>query len=299
VLYVNSNEMAWVLQMIPIRGEGGDAGQQLFRQMCVACHGANREGNAAQNVPSLINIAAKLSSTDIVTLLRGGRGMMPAFAFLSDEQKNALAEFLCKGASEATNLPTTPALAVASNRADTKIETPDDSKGATAPYTTTGYNRFLDPEGYPAVRPPWGTLSAIDLNTGNYRWKRPLGELAELTARGLPITGTENYGGPLVTAGGVVIIAATKDEKIRGFDRATGEQIWEAPLPAGGYATPATYEVNGRQYVVIACGGGKMGTKSGDAYVSFALPAERADAASSPMPGGSRPAAPAPNPAQP
>jgi quinoprotein glucose dehydrogenase len=75
-----------------------------------------------------------------------------------------------------------------------------------------------------------------------------------------------------VTAGGLVFIAATKDEQIRAFDRASGREVWSAQLPAGGYATPATYQVAGKQYVVIACGGGKMGTRSGDAYVAFALP---------------------------
>jgi quinoprotein glucose dehydrogenase len=141
-----------------------------------------------------------------------------------------------------------------------------------SPYATTGYKRVLDPEGYPALRPPWGTLNALDLNTGEYLWRKPLGEFPELTARGVATTGTENYGGPVVTAGGLVFIAATKDEKIRAFDAKTGEKLWEASLPAGGYATPATYAVDGRQFVVIACGGGKMGTKSGDAYVAFALP---------------------------
>ena len=143
---------------------------------------------------------------------------------------------------------------------------------ARTPYVSTGYTRFLDPEGYPALRPPWGTLNALDLNTGEYLWQKPLGEFPALTARGLPPTGTENYGGPVVTAGGLVFIAATKDEKFRAFDAKTGEKLWETALPAGGYATPATYAVAGRQYVVIACGGGKMGTKSGDAYVAFALP---------------------------
>src|SRR5262249_23009921 len=147
------------------------------------------------------------------------------------------------------------------------------------PYSTTGYNRFLDPEDHPAIRPPWGTLNAIDLNTGEYRWRRPLGEIAELTARGVPLTGTENYGGPLVTGGRLVFIAATRDERFRAFDRRTGDLLWETKLPAGGYATPTTYAVNGAQYVVIACGGGKMGTPSGDAYVSFALPAAAATSA--------------------
>jgi quinoprotein glucose dehydrogenase len=141
-----------------------------------------------------------------------------------------------------------------------------------SPYSHTGYNRFLDPDGYPAVRPPWGTLNAVDLNTGEYLWKVPLGEFPELTARGIPVTGTENYGGPVVTAGGLLFIAATKDEMIRAFDRDRGQVLWQAKLPAGGYATPSTYSVAGRQFVVIACGGGKMGTKSGDAYVAFALP---------------------------
>jgi quinoprotein glucose dehydrogenase len=124
------------------------------------------------------------------------------------------------------------------------------------------------------VKPPWGTLNAIDLNTGDYLWRVTLGEYPELMARGLPPTGTENYGGPLVTAGGVIFIGASKDGMFRAFDRRTGKELWHAKLPAGGYASPATYEVDGRQYVIIACGGGKMGTKSGDAYVSFALPAQ-------------------------
>jgi quinoprotein glucose dehydrogenase len=140
------------------------------------------------------------------------------------------------------------------------------------PYTHTGYNRWLDPQGYPAVKPPWGTLNAIDLNTGDYLWRTTLGEFPELSAKGIPPTGTENYGGPVVTAGGVIFIGASKDEMFHAFDQKTGKLLWQHRLPAGGYATPATYQINGRQYVVIACGGGKMGTKSGDAYVAFALP---------------------------
>jgi quinoprotein glucose dehydrogenase len=125
------------------------------------------------------------------------------------------------------------------------------------------------------VKPPWGTLNAIDLNTGDFVWRVPLGEVPELTARGVPRTGTENYGGPMVTAGGVIFIAATKDEMFRAFDQQTGDVLWESKLPAGGYATPSTYMASGRQYVVIACGGGKMGTPSGDAYVAFALGEDR------------------------
>jgi quinoprotein glucose dehydrogenase len=140
------------------------------------------------------------------------------------------------------------------------------------PFVRAGGGRWLDDEGYPNVKPPWGTLNAIDLNTGEYRWKVTLGEYPELTAQGIPPTGTDNYGGPVVTASGLIFIAATPDEMIRAFDRATGKTLWQAKLPAAGYATPTTYLVDGRQYVVIACGGGKLGTKSDDTYVAFALP---------------------------
>ena len=140
------------------------------------------------------------------------------------------------------------------------------------PYNISGYNKFLSRSGKPAISPPWGTLSAIDLNSGRLVWTTPFGEEPELKAKGYPQTGTENYGGPVVTAGGLLFIGATKDGMFRAYNKRTGKLLWEAKLPAAGFATPATYAVNGRQYVVIACGGGKLGTQSGDSYVAFALP---------------------------
>jgi quinoprotein glucose dehydrogenase len=143
-------------------------------------------------------------------------------------------------------------------------------------YSTTGYERFLDHEGYPAIKPPWGVLTAIDLNSGEFAWQVPLGEHVELTARGVPRTGTETFGGSIVTAGGLVFIGGSKDERFHAFDKQTGSLLWENPLPAGGYATPSTFQVNGRQYVVIAAGGaGKLDTKAGDAFVAFSLPSEQ------------------------
>ncbi len=251
-LYVNENEMAWIITMVETATGNSSRGASVYRQHCAACHGLEREGTP-QQAPKLDNVAERFGKADVVNLLEKGKGVMPSFAYLSAADKQAMASFLLgeeSGASMSGGDPAPPGV----------------------PYTHTGYNRFLDPQGYPAVKPPWGTLNAIDLDKGVIDWKVTLGELPELTRRGIPPTGTENYGGPIVTAGGLVFIGATKDEKFRAFDKKTGKVLWEADLPAGGYATPATYSVGGKQYVVIAAGGGKMGTKSADAYVAFTLP---------------------------
>jgi len=263
ILYVNGNEMPWVLSMID-SGGAITLGQQVFLQNCTGCHGADRKGNPAANIPSLIDINQRLTRAQIMEVITKGRAVMPAWGFLAEGQREAVVSYLT---GESEKKP-------AEQHGGWVTYQPDLQKSVTAPppYTHTGYNRWLDPDGYPAVKPPWGTLNAIDLNTGDYLWKVTLGEYPELIARGLPPTGTENYGGPLVTAGDLLFIGATKDGMFRAFDRRTGRELWRTNLPAGGYASPATYEVDGRQYVIIACGGGKMGTKSGDAYVAFALP---------------------------
>ena len=186
---------------------------------------------------------------------------MPSFAALPEAEKRALITYL--GYSPPTpDSSSHAAEAAAASRANPTA----------SPYEFVGYERWRDSSGFPAVKPPWGTLSAIDLNTGEYRWRLPLGEHAALTARGMPITGTEQYGGPIVTAGGLVFIAATQDAKFRAFDKRTGKLLWEATLPAPGYATPSTFAVRGKQYVVVAAGGGKLGSNSSDTYVAYALP---------------------------
>jgi len=258
ILYVNSSEMAWITKMVRTQAANDGAaasGADIYLQICAACHGLDLTGNAAQNVPNLADAAQRLKKEDVQALLETGRGVMPSFAFLAASQKQKLVDHLF---GEVT----------AEQLHDEAAKTPL----IDIPYSFAGYNRWLDSEGYPAVKPPWGTLNAIDLNSGEFRWSVPLGEWPELTEMGIAKTGTENYGGPVVTAGGLVFIAATRDESIRAFDRSTGEELWKAQLPAAGYATPAIYSVNGRQFVVIACGGGKIGTKSGDTYVAFALP---------------------------
>ena len=230
------------------------SGADVYSAFCAGCHGADLRGDG-DRVPPLSGVGARLSAAQIQAVIARGRGFMPAFRDLPEPERLAVGDYLL--GRPARIKPN----AVASTRSS-----------SASPYRFAGYERWKDPDGYPAIKPPWGTLSAIDLNTGEYRWRITLGEFPALTARGLAPTGTELYGGPIVTAGGLVFIAAAQDEKLRAFDKATGKQLWEAKLPAAGYATPSTYAVGGRQFVVIAAGGGKLGSKSSDTYVAFALP---------------------------
>jgi quinoprotein glucose dehydrogenase len=252
-VFVNSNDIAWNASLAVT--ENASNARSLYVSQCGVCHGERLAGSPPA-FPSLIGVGARLSHAQIISTMRAGKGRMPAFPGLTDEQKDALADFLAGGINKelASTGPLPPAMK----------------------YHLTGYNRFLDPDGYPAVAPPWGTLNAINLNTGEYLWKIPFGEYPELAAAGLHGTGTENYGGPIVTASGLLFIGATNyDKKFHAYDISNGKLLWETTLPFAGNATPATYSVNGRQFVVIAAGGGKdLKSKSGGVYVAFALPAE-------------------------
>lgn len=262
IFYINANEMAWILTMIDANFETGknenygEAGERLFANNCMGCHGKDRKGTG--NYPSLLNISSKYNNEQIAALISTGRRMMPSFKQLSGSEKDAIISFITSNKN--------------AEKKAFKHENVKQDTFLNLPYQMTGYNRFLSKEGYPAISPPWGTLTAINLNTGKIVWRVPLGEDAALMKKGYPITGTENYGGPVVTAGGLVFIAATKDGKIRAFNKLTGKLLWEAQLPAAGFATPSVYEEGGKQYLVVACGGGKLGTKTGDAYAAFALP---------------------------
>ncbi len=257
ILYVNSNEMAWILRLIP-RSLGTEvmSGSTLYRQNCAGCHRPDLRGSPPE-FPSLINVGSKLTQGQVVNMINHGGGRMPGFARLGAGPVNVIAEYLMTGKDVALD-----------GAEHQKMMSLSPLK-----YGIDGYNRWLDPDGYPAVKPPWGTLNAIDLNTDKYVWKKPFGEIPRLAEQGMKNTGSENYGGAVVTAGGLLFIGATtRDNKFRAFDKKTSELLWQTTLPAAGNATPAVYEWQGREYVVIAAGGGKWGAASGGSYVAFALP---------------------------
>ena len=261
IMYVNANEIPLLISMKQIEVDGQEeflasAGRRVYTlNGCPSCHGGDRAGTNVY--PSLKKLSATRTETAVAAVLKNGKGQMPAFPNLSEEDMNALLAFLF----DKTDIK---------NPAFTKVKNPAGKKYR---YAHSGWNVLTDHEGYPGVKPPWGTLNAIDLNKGEILWKVPLGIYPELVEKGLPPTGTQNLGGPAVTSGGLVFIGATRDKKFRAFDRDTGEILWEYDLPGGGNATPSVYQVNGKQYIVVAAGGGgRVGSESSDSYVAFTLP---------------------------
>lgn len=274
VLYVNANEVPSSLTMVEVSHKkqknvsAAIKGLSLYEKHCITCHGQDLKGSG-DDFPSLVDLDEKFSKVEVGQMIENGGNRMPAFEYLSAADRDELVAFLFSAKA--------PELASKNQKLKHAAVDPHElapQEPNRSPYRMTGYKRFTDKEGYPGNKPPWGTLNALDLNSGKLLWKVPLGAYPELTAKNVPATGTRNYGGPVVTKGGLVFIAATLDEKIRAFDKNSGEILWEAKLPAAGYATPAVYVIDGKQYIVIACGGGKLGSKSGDSYVAFALPEE-------------------------
>jgi quinoprotein glucose dehydrogenase len=254
-MYVNVNDAPTINQLRPVHDlpNGASAspiqlGRAIYDRNCATCHGADRRG-APPSTPPLLGVT--LARAQIQAIVAEGRNSMPAFRQFRPAELNALADYLAS-----------------------TDERPVDA-GSPQPvdrYTIDTYTVFTDPDGVPATAPPWGTLNAIDLATGDIRWKVPLGEYPQLVAKGIRNTGSMNYGGAVATAGGVIFIAATADEKIRAFESHSGRELWQSSLPAGGYATPSVYMVNGREYVVIAAGGGgKNATRSGDSVIAFTV----------------------------
>ncbi len=258
LLYVTANHIGWAITVLRDDDPHDDPnapktpGQKIFDASCAACHGFNRMGVGVS--PPLRGIRHRLNDEQVTEQIRKGKNAMPAFTQLSDTDVKALVDYLM--------VRDRPA--------------PEPAKTERPVYTFNGYPRFYDGDGYPANKPPWGTLNCLDLNSGKLVWQVPLGEYPELAKQGMTNTGTENYGGAIVTAGGLLFVSGTRDNKIRAFDKTNGRELWSATLPFAGSAAPATYQIAGRQYVVIPSTGVQhLGTKRGDAWVAFALPREK------------------------
>lgn len=266
ILYQNANNDPWILEMANARERKEEmdkvtTGKGLYEMNCAMCHGADRKGSA--EFPGLEDLGGRLKLEQLQSILLSGAGRMPSFRHLKEADRQAIAAYILD----------LPAAMHPVETVENEVKSADKVKkpfGYEPAYVPKLWRKLRDPDGYPGIIPPWGTLNAIDLASGDYLWRVPLGEYPELAAQGLKDTGSENYGGPLVTAGGLVFIAGTMDEKIRAFDKDTGQVVWEYELPAAGFATPATYEADGKQYLVIAAGGGR-GRKPGGYYVAFAL----------------------------
>ncbi|PLW82359.1 pyrrolo-quinoline quinone [Kineobactrum sediminis] len=262
--YINATNAPNIISMEPVqvnRGSTMDVGEFVFREQCSGCHGVNLEGFYPY-APALTGVEQRLTKREAMAIVTSGKGRMMPFAHLSQHERDAAVDYLF--AYSANTLAEIP-------------ETEQDAAEQETVYVFAGYKDFVDERYYPAIKPPWGTLTAINLATGKHQWQIPLGEYEELSKEGIAPTGTRNFGGPVVTAGGLLIIAATSDEKLRIFDKANGTLLWEYALPAAGYATPATYAIKGRQYIVITASGGKLGTATGDQYLAFTLPEQPAN----------------------
>lgn len=262
ILFISSHNWPTLPKMQAISNdvaEMGDTGlpRRLYRKNCASCHGVNREGQHP-TIPGLLNLEERMNESGVMALLKNGKGLMPSFAHLSEKNRKRIVNYIFDKIEK-------------SSPQEVVIEPESLDPQSIRYISANGYAFLNSDEGYPAISPPWGTLTAYDLNAGEIAWQVPLGEYEELREKGIPPTGTLNWGGPAVTAGGLVFIAATQDQMFRAFDRATGEVLWETKLPTGGFASPSVYEVDGKQYIVIACGGTRD-TPAGNQYVAFSLP---------------------------
>jgi quinoprotein glucose dehydrogenase len=250
ILYINANDIAWSGALAPASQAQGAT---VYQQNCAACHGLDRKGSPP-DFPSLTDVFSRHLEGDVAATILHGQGRMPAFSNLAP-QMTELLDYLRNGDQQRGEMQ-----AVAS--------------GPGQRFIFTGYRKFLDADGYPAVAPPWGTLSAIDMNTGQYLWHIPFGDYPALKAAGMPTTGSENYGGPITTASGLLFIGATiYDHQLRAYDATTGQVLWQATLPQAGTATPLTYMAGGRQFVVIATSNARDAkSPPGTGYSAFALP---------------------------
>ncbi|GAB3900367.1 hypothetical protein GCM10028803_23130 [Larkinella knui] len=262
ILYVKSNDSPEIqsMQKVDPEKEAKDQtvfaqGKTLYMTYCVSCHGKDKNGDEP-NYPSLIGLRNRTTREAVLAKIKQGGGKMPAFASVVKGKEQGILAFLFDREKNSTKV--------------TKLETGQTQAGADKYLNLTAYGHFRDPNGHPALKPPWGTLNAINLTTGDYAWQIPLGNQPELQEKGAAETGLEGSAGPIVTAGGLVFISGTRDQKMRAFDKSTGQLIWETRLPGVANATACTYWSGNRQFIAVSVGGSKENPAG--SIVAFALP---------------------------
>lgn len=246
-------------------------GRSLYEANCSLCHGADRAGRPPA-IPPLADINSRLSSDEIRKTIHSGKGAMPSFAQLGDPQIDALLAYFA-------HPERVPETAATESQAKPVATDPINA------HYRSSFGFMFAESGLPVIAPPWTTLTAYDMNSGEIRWQIPLGEVPELAAKGIKNTGSHfPKVNPVVTAGGL-IFAGSRDRKVRALDSATGKVLWETEVGAAMDGMPAIYEVDGRQYVVF-CAAARSTTHTHaipghpasqepihGAYVAFALPA--------------------------
>jgi len=250
MLFVNATDIPWILKLTDlkkIRENNQLDGQTLYMNYCKSCHGADMKGGVGPDISLRVK---KYRNDQVTSIIRKGAPPMPSFSFLSEQQIASIVAYV----------------------RDTTIQLQHEMAGVpqnNEPFGFNGYNFYLDTLGDPAIKPPFGTMSAINLNTGEIAWQVPLGEYKKFTSQGILNSGSFNRGGGIATAGGLIFIGATEDGMFRAFDQRNGKILWQYQLPGMASSIPSTYSANGRQYIVVAVSGNNdfMG-----GYIAFALP---------------------------
>jgi len=255
-LFVNANESPEIMTMQEGRKirrvtSFYDYGEDYYKRFCVSCHREDKSGQPPL-IASLVDLSDHLTKEEVSDVVRKGRGRMPAFSTISEDQMNGIIAYLFEEGKEEV------------------VRISEEPKPHERYQNVTAYSYFRAPDGYLAIKPPWGTMNSVDVSTGEYDWRVPLGNVPEKQKPGAPETGIESWGGPMVTAGGLLFISATRDHKFRAFDSSTGDVLWQIDLPNGGFANPASYMVDGIQYVVLAVSATEEAPSG--SVMAFALP---------------------------
>lgn len=273
LLYVKSSDSPEINHMERVLPENmastqslTSQGRAIYRKYCATCHGRDRNGDEPTN-PSLRNIHTKMTRDEALARIMQGSGRMPSFSAILKGREEAIITFLFEEDGKRPSAMEADLLEIHNNQQSTEVHKMPSSK---LYLNVTPFSHWYDPNGKPAIKPPWGMLNAIDLNTGEYAWRVPIGNIPELQEPGAPETGMEGYGGPIVTAGGLVFIGGTRDRKFRAYDKSTGRLLWDTVLPGVANATPCTYMAGGKQYVAVSVSGHPE-NPSGQ-IVAFALP---------------------------